>query len=87
MNKIPTRSRCSLCHNEMPIGFCVPTDIWEQAIPEKYRDDEICLNCFLRFADNKLVDWDKDIQFEATSLKSHIEFLMEFGIFNKVEDK
>ena len=69
----PTRSRCGLCHKEMPIYFFVTDEIWEAAIPEPIQASEICLSCFIGFADNKMLRWEEGIVFYPTSWITHLE--------------
>ena len=69
---IGTREICKLCYQINVVGFHVPTDVWAAVIPENVRNRVVCLSCFTRLADEKLVEWDRDIQFFPVSLASHL---------------
>jgi hypothetical protein len=67
-----TREICSVCGNVVRIGFYVPDDIWSNIIPYKKRNDNYCLDCFTKIADETLIEWDKSIKFFPVSLKTHL---------------
>lgn len=68
----PHREICGLCHRVSPVGFWVPNEIWEAVVHSSRMHDIHCLTCFIERADEKLIDWSKDIKFYPTSLKEHI---------------
>ena len=68
-----TRERCGICHKISPVGFWVPNEVWEACVHPRHQNDVLCLSCFISMADEKLVRWDKHIQFYAVSLASHLE--------------
>ena len=72
---VPTRSICGLCHKRMAVYFYVKDEIWKAAIPEPIQPAEICFECFVEFADEKLLEWDKGIEFYPTSLFSQLRFI------------
>jgi hypothetical protein len=45
----------------------VPDEIYKAAIRPQFRDGYICLECFVKEADEKLIEWDKDIIFHPYS--------------------
>jgi hypothetical protein len=67
------REICGLCHRVSPIGFWVPNDIWEASVHHSRIQDIHCLTCFIERADEKLIDWSKDIKFFPFSIRAHIE--------------
>lgn len=69
----PHREICGLCHRVVAVGFWVPDDIWSAVVHHSYLTSIHCLNCFIERADEKLIDWSKDIKFYAISLRSEIE--------------
>lgn len=72
--QIPHREICRLCHRVLRVSFWVPDDVWEAVVHPGKVDDIHCLDCFLTRADEKLIEWDKDIEFYAVSLKSNLKF-------------
>ncbi len=71
---IPTRERCKVCNRISAVGFWVPNKIWEVSIPKYLQESVLCINCFVSFADEKLIEWDDEIKFFPVSLASHLEF-------------
>ena len=69
---IPSREICKACYEIIRVGFTVPGEIWNIAVPEMLRDHCLCLNCFTRLADDYLLPWDENIQFWPVSLLTHI---------------
>jgi len=56
-----TREICKICHQENPIGFVVPTALWRIVIPKEHWHHVVCISCFTRMADKRLLEWDADI--------------------------
>ncbi len=48
----------------------MPDKIWNETVLEQFRKKVLCINCFSTFADEQLIEWDKDIQFYPASLKT-----------------
>lgn len=69
----PHREICHLCHRAVPVGFWVPNEIWTAVVHHSHLNAIHCLNCFIERADEKLINWSKDIQFYAVSLRSHLD--------------
>lgn len=69
---IPTRSRCGVCHKVSPVEFSVPNSFWKIAVPDYFRNAVVCLQCFISFADERLLAWDEVIKFYPKSLRTHI---------------
>jgi len=65
---IPCRQKCAACHQIMPVDYHVTDEIWDEAVRPFFRDSIICLNCFISWADEKLLPWDKEIEMWPTSL-------------------
>jgi len=63
----PHREICCLCHEVSRVGFHVPNEIWELAVHGKHTNSIICLQCFTRLADERGVEWDKEIKFYPVS--------------------
>lgn len=69
----PHREICGLCHRVSPVGFWVPNDVWTSVVHISQREVIHCLSCFIERADEKLVEWDKEIKFFPVSVRSHLE--------------
>jgi hypothetical protein len=67
----PHREICAICHEVSRVGFHVPDEIWELATHRHFRNSILCLRCFTRLADERSVEWDKDIQFYPVSWITH----------------
>jgi len=65
------REICSLCHEVSRVGFWVPDEIWWASVHISQRNNIICLRCFARLADEKGVEWDKEIEFYPVSWITH----------------
>lgn len=68
----PSRELCKVCYRANPVGFDVPDTVWEAVVPEPLRSGVVCLSCFARIADEKLISWDRDIRFSPVSLATHV---------------
>lgn len=60
-----TREICKLCFNPVRVGFNVPDEIWDGVTEGRF--NVLCLDCFTKIADEKMVEWDKDIEFFPVS--------------------
>jgi len=69
---IASREICKLCYSVNAIGFTVPDDVWNAVVPAGCRTQIVCLRCFARLADEKLISWDSDISFYPVSLATHL---------------
>lgn len=67
MKRNPHREICSLCHEVSRVGFWVPNEIWRFSLHKSQWNDIICLHCFTRLADERGVEWNKDIKFYPIS--------------------
>lgn len=74
-NKLAKASReiCKICFHVNTIGFHVPDDVWNVVVPEYLQPSVVCLACFTRLADEKLVAWDRKIEFFPVSLAKHLD--------------
>ncbi len=61
------------CGHINHVGFIVPDKIWNKAIPSFFQNSILCLRCFATFADEALIEWEKDIKFYPISLKKHLK--------------
>ena len=71
--KIPTRMFCQICGHLHKIDFWVPDEIWNEAIHPRWRDSHVCINCFMERADERLLEWDKEIKMWPCSMATQIE--------------
>lgn len=67
-----SREICKLCYHVNAVGFSVSNDVWEAVVPTHARDRVVCVSCFARLADEKQVEWDRNIQFYPVSLVAHL---------------
>jgi hypothetical protein len=70
-----TREICKVCYHINTVGFSVPDEIWQVTVPEKLQNSVLCLACFIRFADEQLIEWDKDIKFYPVSFATYLRLL------------
>lgn len=68
---VTSREICSLCYHVNAMGFRVPDDVWATVVPAPFHERVVCLNCFIRLADEKGIPWDEDIQFFPVSWATH----------------
>ena len=66
------REICKICYHNTAVGFSVPEDVWRAVVPPRLRDRVLCLACFTRLADEKLVRWEPHIEFYPVSLATHL---------------
>lgn len=69
----PVREICSECGRVSPVGFWVPDRVWSKVMPDDRQHDVMCIMCFARLADQKMVQWDEEIEFFPVSKKTHRE--------------
>jgi hypothetical protein len=67
-----SREICRLCFHANPVGFSVPDNVWEAAMPPDHRQSVLCLACFARLADEKLIPWDGEIALYPVSMATHL---------------
>lgn len=77
-----SREICRICFRVNPVGFYVPDDVWNAVIPPEHLSNVVCISCFARLADEKLVPWDRDIQLYPVSMYSHL-----YGGLNHLMDQ
>lgn len=70
---IATRERCGICHKVSAVGFHVPDYVWHIAVPGYFRETVMCVACFVSFADERMIAWDKRIDFYPVSLRTHLD--------------
>ena len=68
-----SREICKICFRANPVGFHVPDEIWNDAIPPEHQSDVVCISCFTRLADEKLIAWDRQIQLYPVSIRTHLD--------------
>lgn len=68
-----TREICKICYQVNRVGFSVPDETWKAVVPESHQSGVVCLECFTRLGDEKMIHWDKNIEFWPVSLASHLE--------------
>lgn len=67
-----SREICRICFRVNPVGFAVPDEVWHDVIPPEHLSNVVCISCFARLADEKLVPWDRQIQFYPVSMYTHL---------------
>ena len=72
-----SREICKLCYHVNAVGFSVPDDVWAAVVPEHVRDNVVCLACFTRLGDEKLIAWDQEIELWPVSMATHARGLGE----------
>lgn len=72
--KALSREICRICYHVNAVGFCVPDVIWHSIIPDPLKSSVVCLACFARLADEKVVAWEHDIELFPVSLATHLGF-------------
>lgn len=76
-----TREICKRCGRESPVGFDVPDEIWEKAVPPQYRDRVLCIHCFDELATRAGVDWTDAIKFwPASGMRALKDGLVAYGL-------
>jgi len=70
-----SREICKICGNVNTVGFNVPEDIWKIIIPTDKQNSVVCLSCFTKLGDQKMIEWDKNIEFFPVSLVVHLKLL------------
>lgn len=75
--RIAHRQFCSMCHGACVVDFAVPTEVWQAAVHRRWWNDKLCLWCFARHADEKLIEWCKDIQLKPRSLAQQHRHLLK----------
>lgn len=66
------REICSLCQEVSRVGFSVSGETWKLAVHRSQVNDIVCLRCFTRLADERGVEWDKEIEFYPVSWITNI---------------
>jgi len=66
-----SREICKACYEINRIGFSVPFELWDMAVPKNLHESVVCLRCFTRWADDQHLEWDKDITFYPVSFVTH----------------
>lgn len=65
----PSREICKACWKPSAVGFSVPDEVWEQ-VTGWTGLGVLCLGCFTALADERLVEWDREIEFWPVSAVS-----------------
>lgn len=74
LTPIPCRMSCAICGGLHAIDYHVPEHLWNLAIHEYYSNSLVCINCFIRRADEKLLAWDNVIKIIGmTSMATQIK--------------
>jgi hypothetical protein len=63
-----SRELCKACWHPVTVGFHVPDEVWNLVVPDRLPGDVLCLGCFTRLADEKRVEWDREIEFFPVSM-------------------
>ena len=51
------RQTCKVCRYKDKFNFHVPDSVWNQIVPENFRNSVVCLGCFDDFAVNKNIPY------------------------------
>lgn len=70
---IPMRETCAMCHSVSPVGSWAPDNVWKEVVHPNWQTSVICLQCFIRRADEKLVPWEEGLKLYPVSLRTHFE--------------
>ena len=71
-NMPPSREICKLCFRANPVGFTVSDEIWKAVIPLEHQSKVVCISCFARLADEKLIHWECQIRLYPISMYTHL---------------
>lgn len=71
LQSFASRETCKICYRANAVGFRVPDEVWRQAVPEPKQNGVVCLACFTMLADERGVEWDREIEFFPVSLVTH----------------
>lgn len=78
---IPCRPKCAACAHVLKVDYYVSDEkIWRETVKPYYRNSIICLNCFTRWADEKLLRWCKHIELYPRSLRSQLDYMKNHGL-------
>lgn len=69
---IPTRPRCHACQTVIVVDLRVSDELWEAVVHPSLRSTYMCLNCFASRADEKFIDWSREIELIPLSLVGQI---------------
>lgn len=58
-----TREICKCCGEINRVGFDVPDYVWRTSVPEHWKNEVLCLNCFTRFGDEAQNNWAMGMMF------------------------
>jgi hypothetical protein len=61
------RGFCSICNDVIRVDLNVPCEIWRAALHHSQWNTYVCVRCFTAAADERGVEWCKDIQFSPLS--------------------
>lgn len=74
-----TREICRICWRPSPVGFTVPDRIWQLAVHPEHQEHVLCIGCFTAYADERMVAWDRDIEFWPVSAATMLEEVPAHG--------
>lgn len=77
--KIPCRQKCAACSQVLTIDYHVSDGIWYEAVKPFYNNSIICINCFARWADEKLLPWCQEITLRPCSMRIQIDMVNGLG--------
>lgn len=69
-----TREVCDRCHEISPIGFYSP--IWERVAGKRWKWSILCIMCFARLGDEKMIRWEQGLEFYPVSFATHRDFVL-----------
>lgn len=77
---LPSRERCACCKRYSPVGFSVPNAIWDLVVANEFYHSILCVSCFADMGDERLVEWDTEIEFYPVSLATHARLALGLNI-------
>lgn len=67
LRRKPHRQLCTICQGVCRVDFLVSDEIWYAAMPKPHWNDPVCINCFTHNAEERGVEWCKDIELTPCS--------------------
>jgi hypothetical protein len=61
------RDFCNVCFQPNAFPFVVPDQLWKACVPTGLQKAELCVMCFAKFGDERLLPWEDFIEFNPIS--------------------
>lgn len=69
---VSTRPRCHACQSIIVVDIGVSNEMWKAVVHPSLRNTYMCINCFASRADEKMIDWAKEIELRPLSLARQV---------------